>query len=281
MAGYLRPNTVSEALEALRARRWTVLAGGTDFYPERVGKPLDDDVLDITALDALRGIEERRDHWRIPALTTWSDILAAELPPLFDGLKLAAKELGGVQIQNVATLSGNVCNASPAADGVPCLLSLGASVELSALDRVVALPVARFVLGNRQTALSPDQLMTAVIVPKPEAPRAYGHFRKLGARRYMVISIAMVAAVAEVAKDGTVRAARVAVGACSAMAQRLPDLEAALKGRRCAPGLGEAAVPAHLGPLAAIDDVRGSAAYRADAALTLVRRALDELGARP
>ena len=281
MAGYLRPNSVSEALEALRARRWTVLAGGTDFYPERVGKPLDDDVLDITALDALRGIEARSDHWRIPALTTWSDLLAADLPPLFDGLKRAAKELGGVQIQNVATLSGNLCNASPAADGVPCLLSLGASVELSAVDRVVSLPLARFVLGNRATALGPDQLLTAITVPKPKAPRAYGHFLKLGARRYMVISIAMAAAVAEVADDGTIRAARVAVGACSAMAKRLPDLEAALKGRRFAPGLGEAAVAAHLGSLAPIDDLRGSATYRTDAALTLVRRALDELGARP
>ena len=126
MPGYLRPTALDDALAALSSRRLTVLAGGTDFYPARVGAPLDDNVLDITALAALRGIEERDDHWRIPALATWTDLVHADLPPWFDGLKLAAREIGGRQVQNAGTLCGNLCNASPAADGVPVLLSLDA-----------------------------------------------------------------------------------------------------------------------------------------------------------
>ena len=73
----------------------------------------------------------RTAEWRIGALTTWSDLLRQPLPALFDGLKLAAREVGGMQIQNAGTLGGNICNASPAADGVPCLLALEAEVELA------------------------------------------------------------------------------------------------------------------------------------------------------
>jgi CO/xanthine dehydrogenase FAD-binding subunit len=273
---YLRPNQLSDALAALAARPLMVLAGGTDHYPARVGRPLDDDILDITAIEGLRGIAEGPDHWRIGATTTWTDIVEADLPAWFDGLKLAAREVGGVQIQNAGTVAGNLCNASPAADGVPALLSLDASVELSAADGQALVPLADFILGNRRTGRRPDQLVTAIRVPKP-ACAARGHFIKLGARRYLVISIAMVAGVIEVA-GGRVAAARLAVGACSAVAQRLPALEAALAGRQADATLAEVPAEAHLAHLTPIDDVRGSAAYRRDAALTLVRRLLRQLG---
>ena len=126
MGSYLRPAAVEEALEALRQRPLTIIAGGTDHYPARVGKPLVEDVLDITGLAELRGIRESGDHFRIGATTTWTDLINANLPPQFDGLKMAAREIGGVQVQNTATVCGNVCNASPAADGVPPLLTLDA-----------------------------------------------------------------------------------------------------------------------------------------------------------
>ena len=278
MAGYLRPCSLDEALEALRAGGLTVVAGGTDHYPARVGRPLSEDVLDITAIEGLRTIDDRADHWRIPALCTWTDVIRADLPPCFDGLKLAAREVGGVQIQNAGTVCGNLCNASPAADGVPPLLSLDSSVELAShADREVV-PLQSFILGNRQTALRPDQLLTAVLVAKPTEPRAYGHFLKLGARTYLVISIAMVAAVVEAAEDGTVAAARAAVGACSAVARRLPELEVDLLGSPIDASLGRVVKASHLAGLTPIDDVRASARYREDAALTLVRRTFSELG---
>jgi CO/xanthine dehydrogenase FAD-binding subunit len=280
MGLYLRPTDLGEALAALAQAPLTVLAGGTDFYPARVGRPIDDDILDIGALAGLRGIGDAGDHLRIGAATTWSDILAAELPEWLAGLKLAAREVGGLQIQNAGTIAGNLCNASPAADGVPPLLALDAAVELASRRGERVLPLADFITGNRRTARRADELATAVLVPKPRHAARAG-FAKLGARKYLVISIVMVAAVLEI-EASRVAQARVAVGACSAVAQRLPSLEAALLGQPCAPGLGAVVSQTQLWPLMPIDDVRGTAAYRRDAARTVIARLLDELaGAHP
>ena len=276
MGSYLRPNTVEEAVAALAASPHTIIAGGTDFYPARLGRPITEDLLDITAIPALRGVADSPAAWRFGATTTWTDIVESAFPPLFAGLKLAAREVGGRQIQNAGTIGGNLCNAAAGADGVPVWLSLDAEVELAGGDGVTRLPVADFVLANRITARRPDQLLTAVIVPKPRN-QARATFRKLGARRYLVISILMVAAAIEFAGH-EVTAARVAVGACAPTARRLPALESTLVGRRCDAGLADAVLPEHLAALAPIDDVRGTADYRTDAALTLIRRALADLG---
>src|SRR3546814_6955346 len=142
---------------------YTVLAVGTDSYPERVGRAVDDDILDITALAGQRAIDEGDDGFRIGALTTWSDLLRRPLPPAFAALKQAAREVGGVQIQNAGTLAGNLCNASPAADGVPPLLALEAEVELASRDGLRRLALDAFILGNRKTARRPDELVTAII----------------------------------------------------------------------------------------------------------------------
>jgi CO/xanthine dehydrogenase FAD-binding subunit len=275
---YLRPTSQSEALAALAQGGLTVLAGGTDYYPSRVGKPLADGILDISAIASLRGIRDEGSQWRIGATVTWSELAEAELPPLFDGLKAAARQIGGVQIQNAGTIAGNLCNASSAADGVPPLLVLDARVEIADTAGSTSMALADFILGNRKTALRPGQLLTAILVPKP-AHAARSHFLKLGAREYLVVSIAMVAATLEV-ESGRVRAARIAVGACSPLAQRLPQAEAALAGKPCDATLGECLRAEHLAALSPIDDVRASATYRLDAALTLARRVLNHIGAR-
>jgi CO/xanthine dehydrogenase FAD-binding subunit len=277
MGDYLQPTNLDDALEALMDRPWTILAGGTDIYPARVGKPFDEDVLDISRLDALRGITEEDDYFRLGALTSWTELIAADLPPMFDGLKLAAREVGGMQIQNTGTIAGNVCNASPAADGVPPLLTLNAEMEMAATRGRSVIPVEKFIINNRQTRRGHDEIITAILVPKPAQPTT-STFLKLGTRRYLVISIAMVAAALERADDGTVTALRIAVGSCSAKAQRLRLLERALVGQPVSPALADIVEPAHLSRLAPIDDIRGSAEYRLDAVLTLIRRALATLG---
>ncbi len=274
MGRWLRPTSLQDALDALAARPWTVLAGGTDHFPGRLGPVRDEDILDITALAGLRRIEARPDGWFIPCGATWTDLIEANLPPAFDGLRAASRQIGGVQIQNRATLVGNLCNASPAADGTPNLLALDAQVLLaSAAGGERALPIASFVLGNRRTARRPDELVLGLRIPAPPAS-AQGAFRKLGARRYLVISIVMVAGVFDLLPDGTIADARVALGACNAAATRLPALEAALIGRSPSPDLVE---PDHLAPLAPIDDVRGSAEYRLLAARELIGRVLGDL----
>ncbi len=278
MTSYHRPRELDDALALMGEGALTVLAGGTDYYPARVERPAVEDVLDISAIAALRRIEATPSHVRIGAGVTWTDLIRAELPACFDGLKLAAREVGGIQIQNAGTLAGNICNASPAADSMPNLLALEAEVELASSRGIRRLPVGEFVTGNRRTARRPDELMTAILVPR-RLERARGHFLKLGARRYLVISIVMVAAVLD-ARDGKVSQARLAVGACSEVARRLPEAEAALLGQPLDPALGAALKPRHLASLSPIDDVRAGAGYRREAALVLLRRALEELGGR-
>jgi len=274
MGDYRQPVRLEEALEVL-VRPYTVLSGGTDFYPARVGKAVNEDILDISRIKGLRGISSDGTGWRLGATTTWSDLLAADLPPLFDGLKQAAREVGGQQIQNAGTLAGNLCNASPAADGVPPLLALDAEVELASRDNVRRLPLSAFIVGNRRTRLLPDELLVAIHVPRPTT-QARSSFLKLGARRYLVISIVMAAVTVEIAED-RVQAARIAVGACSAVAQRLPMLEVALTGEPLDARLAEKVQRAHLAPLTPIEDVRGSADYRLDVVVTLLRRLLTEV----
>src|SRR6478609_11458087 len=100
MPSYHRPRELGDALAVLREGAITVIAGGTDYFPARVERPADEDLLDITGIAALRRIETTPSHFRIGAGVTWTDLIRAELPPCFDGLKLAAREIGGVQIQN-------------------------------------------------------------------------------------------------------------------------------------------------------------------------------------
>jgi N-methylhydantoinase B len=271
---YFRPSTLTEAL-AVRARQpVTVLAGGTDVYPARAnrvgwGDMRRDDILDISAIGELKGIAEGPERFRLGALVTWDELRRAALPPAFAGYQKAARDVGGVQIQNRGTLVGNICTASPAGDGIPCLLSLDAEVELASSRgrRVVSMP--GFIDGYRHTVCAPDELVTAILVPRPPAG-ARGGFVKLGARRYLVISIVMAAAVLAADEAGMITRARVAVGACSAVAQRMLLLEQALIGQplAAAPERVEASQLASLSP---IDDVRASGAFRAAAAADVMR----------
>ena len=213
-----------------------MLAGGTDIYPARVGRWVGDDILDVTALPELRAIVVTDDVIRIPALATWTDVIRADLPPAFDGLKAAARAVGGVQIQHRGTVAGNLCNASPAADGLPNLMALDARVELVSAAGRREVPVGEFVVGNRRTIRRPDELVTAVLVPRP-GPAARSAFLKLGSRAYLVISIAMVAVVVELGDDGAISTARIVVGACSEVPQRVGAAEARLVGRAPAAAL--------------------------------------------
>jgi CO/xanthine dehydrogenase FAD-binding subunit len=271
----LRPKSLDEATAFLSSERAVVMAGGTDLYPAWVDRPQPERILDVTAIGGLRGIVREADHWRIGGATTWTDIARADLPPAFTALQSAAREVGSIQIQNRATIAGNLCNASPAADSAPPLLALDASVELASAAGMRTLPLADFIKGNRRTEKRPDELLTTILVPGA-AERARSVFLKLGARRYLVISIVMVAANILRDASGRIAHARIAVGSASAVATRLSDLEAALVSAPPRTPAASLVTEAHLAPLAPIDDVRASAAYRRDAALTLVRRALTE-----
>jgi CO/xanthine dehydrogenase FAD-binding subunit len=270
---FARPQTIDEAVTILSADTWTILAGGTDFYPGLRDQAVSGPTLDISALEELRGIEQSDDAWHIGALCTWSELIRTPLPAAFDALKLAAREVGSVQVQNRATLAGNLCNASPAADGVPALLVLAARVELTSSSGTRTLTLADFITGNRKTARRSDEILTRIIVPRASAA-GRSHFLKFGARKYLVISIAMVAARIETDDNNLIRQAAVAVGACSQVAMRLNRLEQALHGLPLEADIASVVSGEHLQDLSPIDDVRASASYRRNAAHELVRRAL-------
>jgi len=272
-SSYERPVDLEQALALLEEGPRQVLAGGTDVYPALGDHGVLGRILDVTAIPNLRGISDAGDHWRIGATSTWSDLLSADLPDSFNCLKLAGREVGGIQIQNSGTIAGNLCNASPAADGVPPLLALDARVELSSSRGCRELALEDFIIGPRQTELAADELLSAILIPKSSA-QGVSSFLKLGSRKYLVISIAMVAVVLEPAGDGTIKKLSVSVGSCSAVACRLRDLEADLQGRALEDLAQSPLASRFFAPLSPIDDIRASAGYRLDAAAELVRRAI-------
>ncbi|HEY0878004.1 MAG TPA: FAD binding domain-containing protein [Zeimonas sp.] len=281
---YRSADDLDDALRLLAQDRWTPLAGGTDFYPARVGRPVSESLLDLSAVEELRGITRATGAdgmpvLRIGASTPWSAIARCAPDARFAALRQAAREIGGIQVQNRATIGGNLCNASPAADGVPALLALDARLELASLRARRRLAVDEFVLGNRRTALAPDELLVAIELPLP-SPRARSGFLKLGHRHSLVISIAMVAVALDFDAHDRLERCAIAVGSCSAAAVRLRTLESRLLrtprpalAQRFEALLGEET----LAPLQPIDDVRGTAAYRRHAAVELTRRLVAEL----
>jgi len=270
---YWRPDTLDAALDLLASQDVVVAAGCTDLFPATERKILPGDVLDITGIEALSGINLRDDVLRLGAITTWTDILQSDLPPACDGLKLAAREVGAKQIQHRGTIAGNLCNASPAADGVPPLLTLDAEVELQSTDGSRRLPLADFLEGPRRTGRASNELLTAVLIPKKSLVGS-SHFLKLGARSYLVISIVMTAA-RIVVKDGIVADAALAIGACGPVATRLPEIERSIIGHALDPAaISDEAVARTLSP---ITDIRADAGYRTSSAAELLRRTLQAL----
>ena len=271
---YVVPADLAAALE-MRGAGYTVLAGGTDLYPQHVGRPMPERMVDIGGLADLRGIVETSGGVRLGALTRWADVTAAALPPAFDGLRAAAREVGAVQVQHAGTIGGNLCNASPAADGVPVLLTLDASVELTSASGTRSLALEAFLTGYRQTALGPDELLTAVVVPA--SPTARGR-----------PSSSWPAALSgDLGRDGVRRRRprrerrhRRCPGGRRGVLAGGPAVAVARVGAR-GPGAGRRRRGdgrPHLEALDPIDDVRASADYRRAAASVLVRRAIASCG---
>ena len=140
------------------------------------------------------------------------------------------------------------------------------------------MPISKFIMGNRKIRLAKDEMVVGIRISKPLQPTK-STFLKLGARKYLGISIVMGAALLE--QEGkNICAARVAVGSCSSVAKRLHVLDRALAGKPFSPGISATATKDHLNLLAPNDDIRGTSRYRDDAALTLVQRALETLVAK-
>ena len=272
MSDYFTPETLNDALEWLADGQGRVAAGCTDLFAATSYQNLPGPVVDISGIGELSGIAATSEGWRVGSVTPWSLLRDADLPAAFQGLRQAAAEIGSVQIQNAGTVGGNLCNASPAADGMPALLILDAEVELASVQGRRRLALADFVTGPRQTALRPGELMLGIHIPATVGAGTSA-FVKLGARKYMVISIAMAAARVLILDDRVAEIA-VAIGACGPVAKRLDALEKALLGRNVRE-VRARITPALIAPdISPIGDVRADSAYRMDAALQMVQRAV-------
>ncbi|MBH68139.1 MAG: xanthine dehydrogenase [Rhodospirillaceae bacterium] len=269
---YVKPNNLDDALTLLAQAKWSILAGGTDVYPNLQEGYIESDTLDISGIRELHGIRETKMEWTIGALTTWTDLIKNDLPIAFNALKQAAKEVGSIQIQNRGTIVGNLCNASPAADGIPPLMILGATINLTSVRGTRSITLQNFIEGNRKTTRQVDELVTSVTIPKSSCG-GKSAFSKLGSRKYMVISIVMVAVKLELGDDGLIRDTAISVGACSEIAKRLETLEETILGKTLEQAI-RSVDKFHLITLSPITDIRAPKTYRIIAAQEIIKRTI-------
>ncbi len=275
---YHQPESLADAVD-LAARfggQASFLAGGTDLIVQiERGRVAPRHVIGLGRVPGLAGIEV---NGRITLGARVTHRAIEQTPALAGPLRClveGAEVIGGHQVRNVATIGGNLVNASPAADLVPCLLALDGVVTLVGPGGEREVPIERFLLGPNRTARRPDELVTRVDLPALP-PRAATAFLKAGRRRAMEISVVCVAARLDL--DATLERcleARVVLGAVAPTAVRAHAAERLLEGqpvggeafRRAAEAAQEACRP--------IDDVRASAGFRQHLVGVLVRRALD------
>lgn len=260
--------TLDEALQ-LRADHpeATILAGGTDVMVFIEGGTLrPESVLNIWPCADLKGIESNENGVRIGALSTWTEVgLRTDLP---SALRECAATVGAAQIQNRATVGGNIVNASPAGDSLPLWLVLDAQFELASVRGRRMVPASEFWTGYRTTALAADELLLAVHISWDPTDEIV--YRKVGTRMAQSISKVVLGGRLRV-RDGIVAEARVAMGSVAPVPLRLPSVEAALIG---GPISAQAADQVHL-DIQPIDDVRSTADYRVAVAARVVRSWLE------
>jgi len=278
---YWAPQTLPEALEHLRAKDVTILAGGTDLMVQthagraRLGSTL----LNIRRIGALHTIARDGEGVRIGALCTMNELQRDPLVKQhFDILLQACDHFASDQLRNNATLGGNVCNASPAGDSLVPLLVLDAQVELQSKPNGSAqtrrLPLAEFITGPGKTRRDPHELVTALWLPLPK-PGFVGRFYKFGTRPALDIS-AISIGIGGVRQGQTLTDVRLAYGAVAATPMRATAAEAALEGQVLNAASIEAAAAAARDEVRPIDDVRASAWYRRELVHNMTLRMLQD-----
>lgn len=266
MGRYWRPRELDAALRHLAEAQPVILAGGT----WRVREPGDAarDILDLSAIPALRGITHGAEGWRIGAATPWVEVLEAALPLAFAALKQAGGYVGGPQIRNRGTIGGNILAGNKSSDGFPALLALGASLDLAGPAGRRRVPLTTLSDGP---VLAPEELLAAIHLPEPP-PGTRSHYLKLGFRESVNVGVVSVG-VSLTLEAGCVAAVRCAIGACLPVARRLPAAEEALLGQAPDPALLR---PEHLAGLPLRPDWTAPNDYRLEAALAMLRRCVAE-----
>ena len=274
----LTPKTLDEALGLLHKNETElkIVAGGSDVIVQlRDGLIKTNTLLNILSLKELRFIKRAEDMIHVGALSTYNDIINDENIQKHGWvLAEAARQIGAVQLQNTATIGGNLGNASPAGDSLPPLYALDATVVTRSLSKTREIPIADFFIGYRKTALKNDELIEEVYFDALGL-NDRGAYMKLGLREANAISIVDVAVVLKRrGADNSYGDIRIAMGAVAPIIKRARRCEQELARKPITRELIERASSLALADAAPIDDIRGSAEYRKSALISLVFQAL-------
>jgi len=277
----LRPRTLDEALERMTGTpRPTPLGGGTDLFVYlNAGTQAGERYLDLTRIASLAKVRVARGAITIGGGVTFRAIRDhAEIRRRFPALVAAASEVGAWQIQNRATIAGNIANASPAGDSLPVLLAHDAVVRVASVRGERDIAFAELYRGYRDLAIEPDELVTAVTLPTPPA-RHRAFFRKVGTRRAQSISKVVFAGLIATDRSGVVSHVRLAYGSMAPVPARALGSENALLNAPITPhtiAAARAALPTDFTP---IDDIRSDRGYRAKVAGNILEQFLRALSA--
>jgi carbon-monoxide dehydrogenase medium subunit len=272
------PETLDAALAALAHGNGETqaLAGGTNVIVDlRARRATPTRLVGLGKIEALRGIRIADGRITLGARTTMSEILHHPgLAKHAPSLVAQARVFGGQMVRNAATVAGNICSGSPAADSVPPLLALDAEVTLASAGRTRVVPLSEFFLGYKEDARAPGELVTEIAWDIPQAPTA-DLFYKLARRKGDAITMVGVAVSLGV-EGGVCSRARVALGAVAPVVKRAVAAEALLTGQALTPALIEEAAERATQEVDPIDDIRASAGYRRHTVHVLTRRLVSQ-----
>jgi aerobic carbon-monoxide dehydrogenase medium subunit len=273
---YEAPETVENAAALLAAETGEarVLAGGTDLLVQMRGDIVDPElIVDIKRISETRRVTEENGGWRIGAAVTGAELKEhARLKEVWPGVVEAANLIGSTQVQGRATLGGNLCNGSPAADSVPALIAAGAVAALAGPRGRRDLPVEDVMLGPRKLALTRGEFVVSFLLP-PRPPRSRDAYLRFIPRTEMDIAVVGAGVNLTVDAAGIITTARVSLGAVAPRVLLVPEAAAAIVGSRLDRAAQDRLEAAARAACAPIDDKRGTVEFRVHVAGVLARRA--------
>jgi len=252
-----------------------ILAGGTDVLTDLKSNVTGvGHLVTLGQIDSMRRISEEVDGLRIGALTTISEIVDSPLiGGAYEVLREAASQMATFQIRNTATIGGNLASANPCADLPPALMVLNAAAVVISADGQRNVPLNELITGPRETKLESNEVLAAVLVPRPPA-RFGAAYARFGLRNGNSIAVASVAASLVLNDDGTVQQARIALGAVAPVPTMVEGANLWLEGRKLNGDASAEAARAAMQAAEPISDIRGSAEYRRELVGVLTKRAL-------
>jgi len=273
---YEAPTTINAAVKLLagKARTPRVLGGGTDLLVQmRTGRIEPDLLVDVKRIPGMRDITAKAGGFRIGAAVSGSELGENKaLKKAWPGVVEAANLIGSTQIQGRATLAGNLCNASPAADAVPALVCAGAVAVIAGPKGKRSVPVEKVPTAPGKTCLKKGELVEAILLPK-RAPRSGDAYLRLIPRSEMDIAVVGVGVNLTLDAKGVCTAARVSLGAVAAQVLLVADAAKALIGSKVDDAALDKLAAACSAACRPIDDKRGTKEYRIEVAGVLARRA--------